>query len=133
MVKLAETMDQAACPVEYTPSRDSTGVKAMADKEGKYLTFTMADEEYGIANQKKRVRESSGDVNQWLELGRLHEAKIDMTNCFARHSFGIRYFVFIYAFFHRKNKRETWQREMIDRQLETIKELRLKISSQVIK
>ena len=23
-------------------------VKAMADKEGKYLTFTLADEEYGI-------------------------------------------------------------------------------------
>jgi len=52
-----------------------------------------------IAQQKKRVREAPGDVSQWLELGRLHEAKIDMTNCFARHSFGIRYFVFIYAFF----------------------------------
>jgi len=34
MAELAETMDQA--------------VKAMADKEGKYLTFTMAEEEYGI-------------------------------------------------------------------------------------
>jgi len=34
MAKLAETMDQA--------------VKAMADREGKYLTFSMADEEYGI-------------------------------------------------------------------------------------
>jgi purine-binding chemotaxis protein CheW len=34
MTDLAKTMDQA--------------VKAMADKEGKYLTFTMADEEYGI-------------------------------------------------------------------------------------
>ena len=34
MAELAEAMDQA--------------VKTMADREGKYLTFTMADEEYGI-------------------------------------------------------------------------------------
>lgn len=34
MAELAETMDQA--------------VKVMADKEGKYLTFMLADEEYGI-------------------------------------------------------------------------------------
>jgi purine-binding chemotaxis protein CheW len=48
MTELAETMDQAAGPVEYTPPGDSTGVKVMVDKEGKYLTFSMADEEYGI-------------------------------------------------------------------------------------
>ncbi len=35
MSELTETMDQA--------------VKAMADKEGKYLTFSLADEEYGIS------------------------------------------------------------------------------------
>jgi purine-binding chemotaxis protein CheW len=34
MAELAETMDQA--------------VKVMAEREGKYLTFTMAEEEYGI-------------------------------------------------------------------------------------
>ena len=34
MAELAETMDQA--------------VKAMTDREGKYLTFTLDDEEYGI-------------------------------------------------------------------------------------
>lgn len=34
MAELAETMDQA--------------VKAMADREGKYLTFSLANEEYGI-------------------------------------------------------------------------------------
>ncbi|MCD6293532.1 MAG: purine-binding chemotaxis protein CheW [Deltaproteobacteria bacterium] len=34
MTELVETMDQA--------------VKAMADREGKYLTFTLAEEEYGI-------------------------------------------------------------------------------------
>ena len=34
MAELAETMDQA--------------VKVMAEREGKYLTFSMADEEYGI-------------------------------------------------------------------------------------
>jgi purine-binding chemotaxis protein CheW len=35
MAELAETMDQAT--------------KAMADKEGKYLTFILAKEEYGIS------------------------------------------------------------------------------------
>ncbi len=35
MAELAETMDQA--------------VKVMADKEGKYLTFSLAEEEYGIS------------------------------------------------------------------------------------
>ena len=34
MAQIAQTMDQAT--------------KVMVDKEGKYLTFTMADEEYGI-------------------------------------------------------------------------------------
>jgi hypothetical protein len=35
MANLSKTMDQA--------------IKAMSDKEGKYLTFSMADEEYGMA------------------------------------------------------------------------------------
>ena len=48
MAEVAETMDQATRPVEYTPAGDSTGTKAMADREGKYLTFTMDNEEYGI-------------------------------------------------------------------------------------
>ncbi len=54
MAELTETMDQAACTVEYTPAGDSTGVKAMADKEGKYLTFLLAKEEYGIEITKIR-------------------------------------------------------------------------------
>ncbi len=58
MTELAETMDQAARPVEYTPEGDSTGVKAMTDlsagssqagREGKYLTFVLNEEEYGIS------------------------------------------------------------------------------------
>ncbi len=40
MAELAKTMDQA--------------VKAMADREGKYLTFTLASEEYGIGILKIR-------------------------------------------------------------------------------
>jgi purine-binding chemotaxis protein CheW len=40
MTESAETIDQA--------------VKAMADREGKYLTFTLADEEYGIGILKIR-------------------------------------------------------------------------------
>ncbi len=49
MSNLAETMDQAACPVDHTPAGDSTGVNAMVEKEGKYLTFKLAEEEYGIS------------------------------------------------------------------------------------
>ena len=40
MAETTETIDQA--------------VKAMADREGKYLTFTLADEEYGIGILKIR-------------------------------------------------------------------------------
>ncbi len=40
MAELAETMDQA--------------VKAMADREGKYLTFNLGEEEYGIGILKIR-------------------------------------------------------------------------------
>ena len=58
MTELTETMDQVACPVENVPpGAFSAGVKAMkdlsagsaqADREGKYLTFSLAGEEYGI-------------------------------------------------------------------------------------
>ncbi|MBW2011260.1 MAG: chemotaxis protein CheW, partial [Deltaproteobacteria bacterium] len=40
MTQQVETMDQA--------------VKVMADREGKYLTFTLANEEYGIGILKIR-------------------------------------------------------------------------------
>jgi tetratricopeptide (TPR) repeat protein len=49
-----------------------------------------------IARQKKIVSKRPFDPGEWLELGRLHEAKIDMTNYVARNSFGIRYFMLIY-------------------------------------
>ncbi|MBW2661824.1 MAG: purine-binding chemotaxis protein CheW, partial [Deltaproteobacteria bacterium] len=48
MAELTETMDQAACPVKNNPTGISTGVKVMQDREGKYLTFSLSDEEYGI-------------------------------------------------------------------------------------
>jgi hypothetical protein len=47
MAELTATIDQAACPVEYTPAGNSTGAKAMIEREGKYLTFSMAGEGYG--------------------------------------------------------------------------------------
>lgn len=50
-----------------------------------------------IANQKRRACKFKGDAHEWLELGRLHDAKIGMTNHFARRSFVIRYFIFIYG------------------------------------
>jgi purine-binding chemotaxis protein CheW len=55
--KTTATMDQAACSVEGALSRVSTGAKTMVDlsagpeqagREGKYLTFTLDNEEYGI-------------------------------------------------------------------------------------
>ncbi len=48
MAELAITTDQAACPAEYTPSGDSNRIKELADREGKYLTFMLVNEEYGI-------------------------------------------------------------------------------------
>lgn len=48
MAELAEKTDQTACPVEDPPSGVSTGLKAMGEREGKYLTFSLAGEEYGI-------------------------------------------------------------------------------------
>jgi hypothetical protein len=68
-------------------------------KANKYEVSDPAYYDPLIANQKKRVRNSPGDVDQWLELGRLHEAKLGMTNNFARNSFGFRYFLYIYALF----------------------------------
>ena len=64
MSELAETMDQAACPVEYTPPGDSIGVKVMTHREGKYLTFMLDNEEYGL--EIRRVREIFGymDITQ---------------------------------------------------------------------
>ena len=41
-------INQAARLVEHSQEGDSTGVKDMVEREGKYLTFSMADEEYGI-------------------------------------------------------------------------------------
>ncbi len=46
-----------------------------------------------IAEQKKRVRQRPDDVKEWLELGRLHEARIDLIKYSARFSFSTRYFI----------------------------------------
>ena len=61
MGKLSATKDRAASPVEYTPAGDSTGVDAVGQREGKYLTFTLAGEEYGISILK--VKEIIGMVS----------------------------------------------------------------------
>ncbi len=50
-----------------------------------------------ITAQKKRVRQHSQDAREWLELGRLCEAKIDMIQYFARRNWGIRLFIPIYT------------------------------------
>ncbi len=48
MAELTEIMEQDDCSVEFNSEMDLNGVMAKADKEGKYLTFTLANEEYGI-------------------------------------------------------------------------------------
>ncbi len=49
-----------------------------------------------ILDQKKKARRNSNNANEWLELGRLYEAKIDIIKYFARGNFGIRYFILLY-------------------------------------
>lgn len=44
----AQVMDQGARPVEHILAGDSTRASAATAREGKYLTFTLAGEEYGI-------------------------------------------------------------------------------------
>ncbi len=50
-----------------------------------------------IAEQKKRVRQHSHNAEEWLELGRLYEAKIDMIQYFARRQFITRCFLPFFA------------------------------------
>ncbi len=70
MTELAEATDQAACPVEYTPTGDSAGVKVIEQREGKYLTFTLADEEYGIGMAKMK-----GGVKILIDIDRVLSAE----------------------------------------------------------
>lgn len=44
-----------------------------------------------IRDQKKHARQHPDDPQAWLELGRLHEAKIDLTNSFAKRRLFFRY------------------------------------------
>ena len=48
MTELAGTTDHTASPVEYNPAGDISGLKEIEKREGKYLTFTLSNEEYGI-------------------------------------------------------------------------------------
>ncbi len=44
-----------------------------------------------ISDQKKEVRKDANNAVKWLELGRLQEAKVEMTKCFAEKSIMIRW------------------------------------------
>ncbi len=43
-----QTTEKVASPAENIPLGDPTGAAPLAEREGKYLTFSLADEEYGI-------------------------------------------------------------------------------------
>ncbi len=43
-----------------------------------------------ITDQKRKVRRDSNSAEKWLELGRLQEAKVEMTKCFVEKSFMLR-------------------------------------------
>ena len=49
MIERIEREVQDTRPVKNTPREPSSGVTALADREGKYLTFTLDNEEYGIS------------------------------------------------------------------------------------
>ena len=65
----------------------------------KYDSTNPAIYDTAIKEQRKRVRKHPKDVEQWLELGRLHEAKIEIIHSLAKSNFGIRYFAPIYLLF----------------------------------
>jgi purine-binding chemotaxis protein CheW len=48
MAKKTSSTNQDACPDDINPKGDSIGEKTMIEKAGKYLTFSLAGEEYGI-------------------------------------------------------------------------------------
>ena len=48
MAEAIESTDQGACLGEYTSPGNSTGVKVMVDKEGKYLTDVRYQIQYGL-------------------------------------------------------------------------------------
>jgi purine-binding chemotaxis protein CheW len=48
MADVTKIVNQVACPVRSPQAGISNGVKAMGEREGKYLTFSLAGEEYGI-------------------------------------------------------------------------------------
>jgi len=50
-----------------------------------------------IADRKRRVRAHPDDAGEWLEFGRIHEAKIDFTNSLAKRNFFVRYFPLLYS------------------------------------
>ena len=68
----------------------------MAISSKKYDETEPAIYDTAIKKQWERVRRHSKDAGQWLELGLLHEAKLEITNSLARHNFGIRNFLPMY-------------------------------------
>ena len=70
----------------------------MSSRIKKYKVSDPAYYDPLIADQKKRVKRTPRDPMEWLELGRLHESKIDMINFVSQKNLGIRYFYIIYIF-----------------------------------
>ena len=64
----------------------------MAISKKKYERTDPGIYDTAIKEQRKSVIQSPGDAGQWLDLGHLHEAKIDHTNSLARHNPLIRHF-----------------------------------------
>ncbi len=67
MAELTKTMDQAACPVESDPERDSTGVKAMAGRPGKYLAFSLDETASEQAASIEKTASASEEMNARAE------------------------------------------------------------------
>ncbi len=68
----------------------------MAISRNKYDGMNPSIYDTAIKEQRGSVRKHPKDAEQWLELGRLCEAKIETTHSFAKSNFIIRYFTPIY-------------------------------------
>jgi len=73
------------------------GFWKMAISKKEYAGTDPGSYDTAIKDQRRYVRKRPQDAGQWLDLGNLHEAKIDLTNSLARHNPIIRHFNAIYV------------------------------------
>ena len=66
------------------------GIPSMSTRNHKHDVPDPGYYDSFISKQKKRIKTFPDDVKQWLELGRLYEAKVDLTNRIIKKSISVR-------------------------------------------